>query len=204
MNDLLDVLKGEFDVLVLPLSLPNYNALRIAEYAHRIHGALRTVLITRSTDVDQDACFFTDPLLAMLSPAWGDALRSNAPKRWLPAQEAERHIETILGSAGCFLAGNTFGGRHPDQQRALSVRPLVLVGVNNSCAHGAPVLAWPCAIQASCVKALGHGAGHSDDDTEGKSSSFAAMVNMVMLNSKSRIKVERMAVRSGHQSKRVS
>lgn len=129
VNDVLDVLKGEFDVLVLPLSLPNYNALRIAEYAHRIHGALRTVLITRSTDVDQDACralfdvcFFTDPLLAMLSPAWGDAFRSNAPKRWLTAQEAERHIETILGSAGCFLAGNTFGGRHPEQARRSTLR----------------------------------------------------------------------------------
>jgi TIR domain len=100
----LEIIAAEYACILLPLTLPHYNSLRLAEYAHRLKSRTRVVTVTTT---DASPAIFTPLFDGFIgTSAFGvESLTStlSAPlRRDIDAAQIVASLERILASARCF------------------------------------------------------------------------------------------------------
>lgn len=110
MQDVLDLISSEYACILLPLTLPNYNSLRLAEYAHRMKSGTRIIAVSST---EAPATIFVPLFDGFIStPDFGvESLISTleAPvKRQIGASQIMASIERILATAHCFIIRGYF------------------------------------------------------------------------------------------------
>lgn len=102
---LLDLLAERHDFIMLPLTLNDYNSIRLAEHAHRLNSPSRVILCS-STNAPRDAL---DGLFDSYVPTRefsvqtiAEAIAKSVTRSILFA-ELERRIEVVLSTATCFI-----------------------------------------------------------------------------------------------------
>ncbi|HEX2208072.1 MAG TPA: TIR domain-containing protein [Longimicrobium sp.] len=108
--DAVEIAKTKYAWIILPLSLPNFNSLRIAEFTHHFGSATRLILLSR-TDANRSALseLYDRALLKPCEPrklvSNIQDLLSTVPDRTKSEEQIEEAIERILGTATCFRIG---------------------------------------------------------------------------------------------------
>lgn len=115
VQDVLDVLSDGYVCIFLPLTLPRYNSLRIAELAHRMRSPTRVVTVTST---GADPTLFTPLFDGFISTSeFGvDSLvetLSSPIRRDVAARQLMRSIERILATASCFIIRHSHGDLRP-------------------------------------------------------------------------------------------
>jgi DNA-binding response OmpR family regulator len=107
VKDAIEIVKQGYAYIILPLSLPNFNSLRIAEFTHHLNSSTRLILLTIS-DADRIALFdLFDAVLGRpteprrLVAAVQDLL-SKDPDRTKSEEQVKEIIRQVLASATCF------------------------------------------------------------------------------------------------------
>lgn len=118
-DSLVDVLDRCYDAIIFPLTLPNFNSLRLAEYAHAARSDTSLILVTESASADFDALrALFDHVLGMPFE-FDDLIKSvgaGRARQALTNAEVERYVSRLLDTARCFwdFEGDDYGGRHPE------------------------------------------------------------------------------------------
>lgn len=104
----LNLIKSGYDFIILPLSLPNFASLHIAQIAHLLRSPSRIILFS-GTELSPEVT------LRLFDDCWSyfyvskatvegtiKQLKNNAPERIHDEQELESAIESIISTAYCF------------------------------------------------------------------------------------------------------
>jgi hypothetical protein len=116
-----DILREDFDAIILPLSLPNFNSVRIAEFVHLLTLPVRLVLKSQ-TNVPRET------LLRLFDEFWEshlnfqslDHLHELQPRRITDRSELERAIFAVLRQASCFTSKH---GEHATEREYRAYEP---------------------------------------------------------------------------------
>jgi hypothetical protein len=112
-----DILNGGHERVLLPLTLPNYSALRLAERARQSRARIQLALVTTSNtdDIGATALLFGNRFVP--TECASAAIAELKPLPALDDQTMRSCIGRILSSASCFRIGSDYSGRHPELAR---------------------------------------------------------------------------------------
>ncbi|HYH79446.1 MAG TPA: hypothetical protein VEX86_06605 [Longimicrobium sp.] len=103
-SDAFSIIDKRYDVVMLPLSLPNYNSLRIAEYANLIESPTRLVLSSGTDANHRSLQVLYDEGVELSSASLMKMVKKiGEPRRVRPdAQAFEQALASVLATATCF------------------------------------------------------------------------------------------------------